>query len=333
MEKDPDGNGKNDTYGFTGSSNLGCLGEHCFDPIFAALHAYKDKWLKDKDGNITFSSIMPEMKTALAKLREMYASGLIDKEFAVRKDPKELIAAGKVGIDFSPWWEPYASLSDSVKNDPKAEWIPLLAPLDAQGKFNMYDQDPVTQFLVVRKGYEHPEAVAKVLNVGTEGIRKLDPGSKDIYKGLNISWVQWPFRLALNEEDTAYKTHLELEKAWEAKDPSKLNDEQKMWYESVKKNDENPKKDMAAWADSMARLYGLHVLGSDNINIVRNAFFGKTKTMELKWSTLQKLEQETFLKIILGEEPVDKFDSFVTEWKKVGGDQITDEVKKEANRK
>ena len=44
------------------------------------------------------------------------------------------------------------------------------------------------------------------------------------------------------------------------------------------------------------------------------------------WTNLEKKENETFLKIIIGEEPIDAFDTFVEEWKAEGGDEITAEV-------
>ncbi len=44
------------------------------------------------------------------------------------------------------------------------------------------------------------------------------------------------------------------------------------------------------------------------------------------WTSLEKKENDIFLKIIIGEEPIDAFDTFVEEWKAEGGDAITAEV-------
>ncbi|MCG7381333.1 hypothetical protein MH144_01660 [Paenibacillus sp. ACRRY] len=55
--------------------------------------------------------------------------------------------------------------------------------------------------------------------------------------------------------------------------------------------------------------------------------YSQTRTMESRWSNLKKLEDETFLKIIMGAAPLDTFDTFVSDWKKQGGDKITEEVK------
>ncbi len=46
----------------------------------------------------------------------------------------------------------------------------------------------------------------------------------------------------------------------------------------------------------------------------------------IMWTSLEKKENDIFLKIIIGEEPIDAFDTFVEEWKAEGGDAITAEV-------
>ena len=48
--------------------------------------------------------------------------------------------------------------------------------------------------------------------------------------------------------------------------------------------------------------------------------------MGSRWSSLEKMEMETVLKIITGEQDISTFDTFVEEWKKAGGDTITEEV-------
>lgn len=67
-----------------------------------------------------------------------------------------------------------------------------------------------------------------------------------------------------------------------------------------------------------------------NIERVYSKIYNQTTTMEKKWANLKKLEDETFLKIIIGESSVDEFDKFVEQWKAEGGDEITKEVKEYA---
>lgn len=51
-----------------------------------------------------------------------------------------------------------------------------------------------------------------------------------------------------------------------------------------------------------------------------------TTTMAEKNAYLTKLELETFSKIIMGQDPIDAFDTFVKDWKSAGGEKITKEM-------
>ncbi|MFD2114568.1 extracellular solute-binding protein [Paenibacillus yanchengensis] len=331
IEQDPDKNGQKDTYGFSGVPEIAKYNMiHGFDPILGVFGAYKGQWVAGEDGSAVYSSVQPQMKEALAKLQEMYKDGLIDKEFAVRKDPNELVASGRAGIVFGPWWTSYSPMfPDSFASDSKVEWLPVTAPLDENGKLKVHRQDPTGDFLVIRKGFEHPEAIAKALNVQTEGLRMLDPEATKLYDGKKMPWHLWPFTLQLNDEDNIYQINQQLVEAWDKKDPSILNDEYKLMYDKVKRNMENPKKDMNDWVETLARFVASKEAGSENLHKEDVVFFGQTDAMELKWAVLKKMEDEAFLKIIMGEEPIERFDSFVTEWNKAGGEQITKEVNEE----
>jgi putative aldouronate transport system substrate-binding protein len=44
------------------------------------------------------------------------------------------------------------------------------------------------------------------------------------------------------------------------------------------------------------------------------------------WTTLQTMEDETFLKIVLGTADITEFDTFVAQWHMLGGDDIIAEI-------
>lgn len=328
-DKDPDGNNKNDTFGLLGDSHVYQDGGFfTFDPIFNAYHSYPGSWMKDASGQVVNGSITPETKQALGKLREMYANGLIDKEFLTRKtydDDAGFVASGRAGLVLAPWYAGWM-LSDSVKNDPKADWVPVPAPLDADGKRNVITSKPSANYLVVKKGVEHPEAVLKVLSTQYQGLRLLDPSAGEIYKGLGVSWLNWPFNLALDYFDTVARDAAAYKKALESKDTTGLTPNQLDRFASVKKDTENPKQDMPSFGNSLAFYVGGTALQSDKINRIDPAFTGQTETALKRGANLTKLENETFLKIITGQAPLDEFDKFVAQWKSIGGDQITKEV-------
>ena len=60
---------------------------------------------------------------------------------------------------------------------------------------------------------------------------------------------------------------------------------------------------------------------------IRNHFTTvPTETMKRAGTSLDGLEQEALFNIIIGQEPLDRFDSFVEEWHSGGGDRIVAEV-------
>lgn len=337
IEQDPDGNSKKDTLGLTGDKQV-VYGQkpnpNGFDSIFSSYHAFPKNWIKDKDGNVVYGSITPENKEALAKLAEMYKGGLIDPQFALYKETQEPIVANKTGMFFGPWWMPYWPLADAVANDTKAEWKAYAAPLDKDGKFVTHMAPVTDRYIVVRKGYKNPEAAVKLLNMFTRIERRQDP-NKDEVKKLDdyatTNTVQnrnyYPFDLLLDYSDAVVKRNKDIQAALKGElDPATFDPDTKQVYDYSVIEKENPKKNMDAWKPAKAYELGGGVLANTDMEKVYSLFYGTTKTMETKWTSLQKLENETFLKIIVGDLSIDAFDSFVTDWKKLGGDQITKEV-------
>jgi len=320
IEKDPDGNKKADTLGLVGTN---------FEPIYASYHAYPRLWMKDESGKVTYGSINSETKQALSKLREMYEEGLIDKEFAIRKDMNELLVSGKAGMYFSPWWAPWYPLADTVKTNPNAQWKAYAVPLDSNGVFNTRLNPASSSFFVLKKGYKHPEALVKYMNVYSsietdpEALAKLDSKVNAFYYPLRATMV------APNVVTVRYNA-VKQALAGELK-ADELTVDQKDIYEKVLREQANPHADMGDWSFTNAYLVGAAAL-EVNMNKVYGAFYSQTKAMELKWPALDKLENEYFIKIIMGTEPIDSFDKYVEEWKRTGGDEITAEVE-EATKK
>ncbi|CAM4005878.1 extracellular solute-binding protein [Saccharibacillus endophyticus] len=333
MRDDPDGNGKDDTMGLLGDTAVvGDGGFFTFDPVFNAYHSYPGSWFKDDAGNIVYGSTTPETKQALGALRDLYAEGLIDKEFLTRKweDNAGLVSSGRAGILFAPWFAGWA-MSDAVKTDPNADWLPLAVPLDEAGKRNIVPSVPAGSFLVVNKQTEHPEAVLKILNTEYEGIRLLDPAAQELYKGQGVGWLNYPLNLQLDYQDSLARDIPIYDRALEDGNTEGLPERILPRVESVLKNAENPKRDIAAYADTLAYYTAAAVTGSKELNKVEPVFYGNTETMLKRGSNLEKLENETFLKIITGTAPLDEFDTFVTTWKSIGGDAVSKEVADIAN--
>lgn len=342
VEQDPDGNGKADTVAITGPQLGGNINadfinpnsnNYGFDPIFAAFHSYPGFWLKDSSGKTTYGSIQPETKQALSKLRDFYTKGLIDKEMSIRKNAQELIKNGTSGIYFGVWWSGgYGPLADAYQNNPNANWQAYAVPLDMDGEFSPHMGNPSNQYLVVRKGYEHPEAAIKMQNLLYRDESKFD---------VNVAISNYPLRLVFASMDVMDVTYKMLKEVLAGtKKPEDLNlpgyNLLKADAENIKKvklepydNYDiqywNPNADIGVWKRMYSTFVGISPL-QESFKRTYSVTYSQTKTMERRWAALDKLEKETFLKIIMGTEPIDSFDQFVLDWKKQGGDQILSEV-------
>jgi len=335
VEQDPDGNGKADTIGIaagTGLYNDFTAGPGAFDvtPIFGAFNAFPGFWVEGGDGKPAYGSILPETKNALAKLRDMYAAGLIDKEIGIRKAAEETVISGKAGMFFEGFYGGYWPLPSAWQNDPKANWQAYAAPLDAEGKYNVKVANPSNGYLVVRKGYEHPEALIKLNNLYLRD---------EAIHGPDFMLIR-NFFAPLDEIGYEYKAMQEVLAG--TKTPADYADKPeykllKNSLETIKNAKLEPydKVDIQYWNQSdkdFMRAYSILVGARNhsdpNVNKIKSLSYTRTETVEKRWTNLTKLEKETFLKIIMGSAPLDTFDQFVKDWKKQGGDDVTEEIAK-----
>jgi len=299
---------------------------HDLKGFFAAYNAYPGNWVKAGDGNVTYGSILPETKEALGKLREMYLAGLIDKEFAIRKDKDQVVISGQAGMFFGPWWSG-GVLRDTYGNFPNALFKPYMIEDDSGSINNL--QMPVSQrFVVVKKGFKHPEAAMVYLNNFIRAERKAEPDAAKL--DTSVSTEFWPIgNPTFDYADAVERKSVILADALAGNiKPEDLIPEMKVLYDFAKADEAAPKKDLAGWA----RFYG-YTEPAELLKLpmksVYNEFTITTPTMDRKWANLKKLEDETFFAIVMGNKPLDEFDTFVADWKAQGGDEITSEIRKE----
>ncbi|PYY26377.1 extracellular solute-binding protein [Paenibacillus illinoisensis] len=327
--EDPDGNGKDDTYGIALNKDL---------PINAFLlgyHGYLETWIKDASGQVVNGTIQPEVKEGLRELQNLYQNGVLDPEFGVKDFAKmmEDVNAGKSGMFFLPQWAPF-QVSSMIKKDQNVDWLPY--PVQS-----IDDQPAKTQnhlslggIFAVRKGYEHPEALVKLLNFQAEKMfgESAEKERADYLNGLtglgfhNATVSNLPANKNVKAQD-------EVEQALKTGDVSGLGLEAKLFYDDIM---DYRNGNLDKW--HMERIFGPESSQGvikyyrDNDLIVMNEFiYAPTRTMNTKQATLDKLRAETFLKIIYGNLSIDEFDNFVANWKKLGGDQITQEVNEAIN--
>lgn len=93
---DPDGNGKKDTWGMTGTIKS-C--QACFVDIFGAYQVLPFNWMED-GGKVIYGGLHPRTKEALKTLAQWYSEGLIHPDFITEQDTSKF-RNGIVGYTYS----------------------------------------------------------------------------------------------------------------------------------------------------------------------------------------------------------------------------------------
>ena len=337
--EDPGDNGAGNTIGLACApeitSEQGFSYMFQIDVIFSKYNAYPKQWIEDENGRIVYGSVSQNAKNALRHMNELYMKGILDSKFLLRtqRNMQDMAVNGKCGAFFSLWWAPNNPLMDSLKKDSSADWQPYLIPTADDGSISFCRQNPNKKYVVVRKGYEHPEIVMKISSVLFDYFNN-NQSAREIkqYYIDNVDPTARPLGINIDYSDALIKCYRNINSVLHGeKDSECLEFLEYSYYEQVKRYLQNPDDATPEdWAAYTSRITAAGLLNDSQINIIKTYFYNKeTETMSKLWWKLQELEEEAYLKIITGEEPIDYFDQFAEQWYKEGGSQITQEVQKE----
>jgi putative aldouronate transport system substrate-binding protein len=153
-EKDPDGNGKNDTYGLGGFFD-GTWGQGNRFAFFFGAYGVPDLWDWDNTANFGLSVRNPNFYRALVEFRKWNEAKVIDPDWATinRDEFRIRWPQGRYGI----MWEDFCALA-CVANYPKfdnnfptGEWVSLPAMKSNSGKSYLNNYGSVGAFFAVSK--------------------------------------------------------------------------------------------------------------------------------------------------------------------------------------
>lgn len=330
--RDPDGNGKNDTYGFPMHKDTLTYGG--FATYFNGFHAYPGIWIKNAEGKLVNGLTVAEnMKPALSKLNELYRKRIIKKGFGSLdwgSNIVEDLMNNRVGVVFGNLWDGWWPLGEMKVANPDVEWksYPVLSidnnPAKAQSVPVIFNR-----LNVVRADFAHPEAVVKMANLNNKYMWESDPETFAKYgydAAGNNPWLLTPVYFEAPGKN--HTLHLKTVEALDTGDTSKLNGEETLIYKWMK---DYLNGDMARYGIYLS--YGhnsstakMEYYLKNNLYILDEFYGNPTQSMIDKDAILQKLFQEYTYKIVTGELQVDAYDKFVEEWYAQGGQDITKEV-------
>lgn len=301
-----------------------------------AWNAHPDMWMDDGSGKLTYGSIQPEMKAALAKWADWYKRGIIDPEFAI-KDFNAMnadIVAGKVGVQpYYQWWS-YNPGVDTVANLGKdAIFYPYLIPTvdGKEAKQSIFFAN--NNYIVMKKDAANPQAVIEILNdyayIVDEGNGKESPETLSALLDNDIAHVVGAFRVLNPNSD--YEQYEAVSKALETEDTSGLTTSG-MWQKynnsvEFKKNATPGSVGDYLQQGAPKNAYGLAKKVLDSENYIKTALWGVSpEALSSYGTTLDDILTEGFTKIIMGSESIDYFDVVVQNWRAAGGDTAIEAV-------
>jgi len=325
-KNDPDGNGKNDTYGLSQdglNAVFGSFGLVPFDHNSKGA-AGTDYWVL-KDGKVINASIHPDVKRALELMAKWYKDGVIDPEFITGENQggywalSHAFIKGRIGFstraNFYHWAMPgvYDDIDASGKRIPCQPGAigkeivaadptmtigfgqPLKGPTGKQGikKYNM-----LMNFYCFGKQIEKdPAKMAKILAFMEENAdpdfvvrNTIKNGAKDKYWELLDAPTETYRFIPPYDKDTGYVSRIGAT-LLRAELPFPLKAPREQWAYSLSYNK----------------------LGIDNLIQVGLPVATKYKV------DLMKLRDETYISIITGAKPLSYFDEYVKAYLAAGG--------------
>ncbi len=327
--------GNNETVGVVCSTDLVSESSSTYgvDAVFDQYQAAPRQWILDEQDNVVYGSVTDETKQALIYLNQLYQEGILDTEFILRTQENidKLLEEGKCGAIFGYWWAPNNPLSISYSKDRTAKWQPYLLTGDVGQKIQKFESYDDRLYVVVRKGYEHPEIVGKYVSALFDYGRFTDEeGAREVndYFMLNVDPTARPLNINVDYRDAIYRTQQNIQAVLEGEqDIMSLTGLEKAYYETCKSYLNGNITTSNAWAAYASRIQATKLLsdaGMDESSIPLS--MGE---MDIEIPTeLLELEKNTFLQIIMGEKQPEYFDTFVKQWYEGGGEVVTQQAQK-----
>jgi len=330
---DPDGNNKKDTYGFTFSGKDSYNTGWVSDPVMI-FSAYTGKhipgsWQVDEaSGELVYGSVAAGNKDALAKLRDWYTQGYLNKELATQGawDAIADFAEGKAGIIVGrPWL--YGSVAAVETNiaGAKVSAYPTINGVNGDKTYQSGQlNDGVFMF---SKDFNNMEAFFLYYDKLYDAAFGTGDFQYGYAQGYDYDIVDGEVVFDPKKFNKPMDAIQGVGKMAFTKNTPAVGEAGKHYYDLAQGVEPNTGPLMGANAADETTKAGYVISYENRDALLPNIFNGPpTKTMQSNWEQLTTMEKETFTKIIYSKEPLEAFDEFVKQWHEKGGDTITKEV-------
>lgn len=297
------------------------------DPVFDSFGANPQRWIS-QDGEIVYGSLTEETKEALDYLHKLYDRGILDRNFALRapNNLRDLVVNGKCGAFFGLWWTPNNPLMESYEKNSEADWEPYY--LQELADKNVYESFRDNKYVVVRKGYEHPEIVMKIISVLFDYTRYEAEDAREVneYFALNVDPTERPLVINVDYNEATYQVTENIEAALNGNYPEgNLTAIEQSYYQACSSYLSGKDYTAEDWAAYKSRISAVGLLVDKHYTPAVRSYLDDAGG-EIPQS-LRQFETSTFIQIIMGEKPVSYFETFVEQWYQQGGHELTQQIR------
>ena len=181
--------------------------------------------------------------------------------------------------------------------------------------------------MVVRKGYEHPEIVMKIISVLFDYSRYEAEDAQEMtdYFALNVDPTARPLVINVDYNEETYQVTKNIRKVFSGElDVKELSAIEKSYYEACRNYQDGGNYSAEDWAAYKSRISAVGLLVDGGYVPPKRRYL--TKGDREIPQALKILERNAFIQIIMGEQDISYFDTFVEEWYSQGGRELTEEV-------
>lgn len=303
--------------------------------IFGAYGIPPRIWKRTADGKLNYTSLLDTIKPALETLAKWFKEGLIQPEFLSTPDVGKAVGGNLVGMFPGAYWMVGWPMPDSIKNDPNAKWVWGGLPAGPDGKRGRGVETGVGFMSCFKKGID-PKKVEAYIETHNWIMAMCESAEAP------NSIPGWAFKGYDYDVDADGKVVIGKYNTQDA--GAGGCDDYAMRYGDIQvgaaqriaalaKRDRktlNPYQEYILysnpWGLMQASTYTLSVSIPEEQNYADEFYWLLPTSMGEVQTALNNLEAEAYASIITGKKDLSSFDTFVSDWKKQGGDDLTKAV-------
>lgn len=318
-EKDPDGNGKKDTYGMTGMGNHM---QRFFDVVFGAYGVMPGQWSVDEKGVVSYDALSENAKQALETLNRWYQKGAIHPEFITDNvsTTSEKFENGITGVRFATA-DGFLEETTAGKNyfntlrqkQPNGEWVVGPLPKGPEGHSGDWLWGPRSNFVCFGKQVKgDEEKMQKILAILNDTICDEETALKTYFGDKDITYE-------INEEGVAsyigdYATMADKRAEYGIGTFWNMLRPLKSWAVSSV-SDKYASKTVTEFMNKT-------ILGEHKDALLRPVL----DSASIYSADLDKIRLVAYSDFITGKRSLDEWDSFTAEYMKKGGEVLLKEA-------